>query len=626
MRRGILIVVVAAFLGVALVQDSPNDGGTIEIRTEPPQALLSISGPEGFVSMLDASGGEILRGLAAGRYLVVATAEGHAAAHAEVELGEGAEETVTISLEPVAGSQQASQQQAGQQQAGQEQSGQQESAQAAGGGQAAQSGQQGGELYSQHCAQCHGQQGGGGVGPALAGNQTMQDTQAVITQILQGGGAMPAFGNQLSDEQVAAVATHEMNSWGNSFGQVSTDQVSQVRGGGQIQQQDQQQSQQQAGQQQAQGQQTQQTQQQQAGQQQAGQQSGQGQATGGQTGQQGGQVYSQQCAQCHGQQGGGGSGPALAGNQTLQDPQAAVSQIINGGGGMPAFGNQLSDEQIAAVATHEMNSWGNSFGQVSAQQVSQARGGGQGQQQQGQQQGQQRAQQGQVSMQQAGNEVRVEITVPANAVPLTFTVQVQQAGQGQPQQTTQQMGTAQQSGQVGQAGQQQQGQTQQGQQQGQAQQGQQQSSGEGQQISFTQSQSQQGGEEYFHHCAVCHGNNLLGRASYPPVAGEEFLSEWEGRSVQELFDFVSTRMPQDRPGTLGHQTYVDLTAFLLQQYGFPVGQEALQPASANLESVQLPPPAQQQGGGGGQGQEGPPEGGEQDQQGQQNQQGEEQNQ
>ena len=129
-------------------------------------------------------------------------------------------------------------------------------------------------------------------------------------------------------------------------------------------------------------------------------QSGQGSQANGQ------QIYAQQCAQCHGNNGGGGIGPALAGDQKLQDPQAIITQILNGGGGMPAFADQLSNAEIAAVATHERTSWGNSFGQISADQVAQQRQGGQQAQssQQNQQQGQSNQQSNQASQQAQGQQ------------------------------------------------------------------------------------------------------------------------------------------------------------------------------------------------------------------------------
>lgn len=108
-------------------------------------------------------------------------------------------------------------------------------------------------------------------------------------------------------------------------------------------------------------------------------------------------------------------------------------------------------------------------------------------------------------------------------------------------------------------------------------------------------------QEYSSHCAVCHGGGLQGRASYPPVAGDDFLAEWQGRTAEELFEYISTEMPQDRPGALGHLTYTYLTAYILDQNGFPVGETELAPESGRLAQLLLQPT----GAGGGQ-QEGQP--------------------
>ncbi len=92
--------------------------------------------------------------------------------------------------------------------------------------------------------------------------------------------------------------------------------------------------------------------------------------------QDGAQVYTEAgCAGCHGAEGEGGAGPALAGNSNLEAAEYHISRILNGGAGMPAFRDQLSDAEIAAVANHERMSWGNSFSEVSAQEVAQERSG-----------------------------------------------------------------------------------------------------------------------------------------------------------------------------------------------------------------------------------------------------------
>jgi glucose/arabinose dehydrogenase/mono/diheme cytochrome c family protein len=88
---------------------------------------------------------------------------------------------------------------------------------------------QGKPIYAQNCAPCHGSGGAGGAGPALAGNENLGQTAAVVTQIIRGGGGMPSFGGRLGDDQIAAVATFIRNSWGNEFGAVAPAAVKEQR-------------------------------------------------------------------------------------------------------------------------------------------------------------------------------------------------------------------------------------------------------------------------------------------------------------------------------------------------------------------------------------------------------------
>ena len=81
------------------------------------------------------------------------------------------------------------------------------------------------------CAACHGPNGEGGAGPALAGNANLADANAVINQILNGGAAMPPIGLGLTDAQVAAVINFIRSSWGNSATEpVTAEQVATIRG------------------------------------------------------------------------------------------------------------------------------------------------------------------------------------------------------------------------------------------------------------------------------------------------------------------------------------------------------------------------------------------------------------
>ena len=81
-----------------------------------------------------------------------------------------------------------------------------------------------------------------------------------------------------------------------------------------------------------------------------------------------------QCAACHGTQGGGGSGPALAGDPNLKKAPYVINQILHGGGGMPAY-DSLPNKEIAAVASYIRSSFGNDYGKVTAKQVAAQRSG-----------------------------------------------------------------------------------------------------------------------------------------------------------------------------------------------------------------------------------------------------------
>jgi cytochrome c553 len=84
------------------------------------------------------------------------------------------------------------------------------------------------ELYLANCRQCHGTRGTAGVplakNPRLAG-----DPGHLIWAILTGPGYMPEFAPVLTDEQIAAISTYIMNSWGNDYGLVTAQNVQGLR-------------------------------------------------------------------------------------------------------------------------------------------------------------------------------------------------------------------------------------------------------------------------------------------------------------------------------------------------------------------------------------------------------------
>jgi mono/diheme cytochrome c family protein len=65
-------------------------------------------------------------------------------------------------------------------------------------------------------------------------------------------------------------------------------------------------------------------------------------------------IFATRCASCHGDDAGGGFGPALAGVvvHDFPDPRDQQSVVANGRGAMPSFRETLSAAQIAAVVDY----------------------------------------------------------------------------------------------------------------------------------------------------------------------------------------------------------------------------------------------------------------------------------
>lgn len=66
------------------------------------------------------------------------------------------------------------------------------------------------------------------------------------------------------------------------------------------------------------------------------------------------ELYESRCARCHGDDGSGvGRRPSLQGLAIeMPDKTEATEQIVEGGGGMPAFGARLSTQEINAIIDH----------------------------------------------------------------------------------------------------------------------------------------------------------------------------------------------------------------------------------------------------------------------------------
>lgn len=194
----------------------------------------------------------------------------------------------------------------------------------------------GAAIFATKCSACHQSSGQGtDTFPPLAGNPvvTAADPSTMLRVIVNGrsgplevngktfNGTMPTWNGQLTDADIAAVATYVRSAWGNNASPVTEQAV--VAAGPPV------------------------------------------------SIQVGASIFAHNCAACHGANGTGGIGPALAGNPhvNIADPTRMLTTIMQGQNVMPSWRGQLSASDIAAVATYIRSSWGNHAGAVSIGEV-----------------------------------------------------------------------------------------------------------------------------------------------------------------------------------------------------------------------------------------------------------------
>jgi mono/diheme cytochrome c family protein len=94
---------------------------------------------------------------------------------------------------------------------------------------------------------------------------------------------------------------------------------------------------------------------------------------------------------------------------------------------------------------------------------------------------------------------------------------------------------------------------------------------------FTEVQSARGAQVYRGECGRCH---ILADHT-----GPDFKLAWHGQTVRSLFDYLRSTMPDDGPGELNEQQYLDVTAYLLKINGMAAGDAPLIADSAVLQKL-----------------------------------------
>ena len=104
---------------------------------------------------------------------------------------------------------------------------------------------------------------------------------------------------------------------------------------------------------------------------------------------------------------------------------------------------------------------------------------------------------------------------------------------------------------------------------------------------YTTEQAKRGDQLDHGQCASCHGEMLTGGESAPPLAGGEFLSNWNGLTVGDLFERIRVSMPQDHPGRLSRQENADILSYILSVNKFPAGKTELQRQTELLKEIRF---------------------------------------
>ena len=102
---------------------------------------------------------------------------------------------------------------------------------------------------------------------------------------------------------------------------------------------------------------------------------------------------------------------------------------------------------------------------------------------------------------------------------------------------------------------------------------------------FSQKQAERGEGVYKTSCQSCHAKS--------EYTGDKFKVAWVSKSAFDVFDQIRTTMPEDNPGSLERQQYIDVMAYIFSLNAYPAGANDLPAEDDGLKKIRIdnPPPA-----------------------------------
>ena len=100
---------------------------------------------------------------------------------------------------------------------------------------------------------------------------------------------------------------------------------------------------------------------------------------------------------------------------------------------------------------------------------------------------------------------------------------------------------------------------------------------------YTEDQAERGRAVFRSVCSECHYSSEF--------RGAQFQFEWRRRTVWNFYREISRTMPEDAPGSLDPQQYVDIISYVLRSNGFEPGDAELTPDEAVMDAHSMASPS-----------------------------------
>jgi hypothetical protein len=99
---------------------------------------------------------------------------------------------------------------------------------------------------------------------------------------------------------------------------------------------------------------------------------------------------------------------------------------------------------------------------------------------------------------------------------------------------------------------------------------------------FSQRQAERGEGTYRTSCQSCHAKT--------EYTGDKFKVSWVSKTAYDVFNQIRSEMPEDNPGSLERQEYVDLVAYIFSLNAYPAGEAELPGDDDGLKKVRIDNP------------------------------------